>query len=270
MNKLTKTLLGLFCIALLTCSTVSAETQNKDLPTQGEINNFLVDIPVSENYISTVFETVKDQQPTWKCDTWEDQNGVGYISLYYIASSSRGYGSVYYDENGNVIGPSCGVTYKLIDSYKGETASKVETENEGSEEIEESEDEEGVEEEEDNEQTYSDLESFLDKDNTNEQSFSKSKSCAKALISSLEEDGWNAELVKVIYKSGDKKYSRYIAEVETDDEGTVYIDSYGGIDKRVTQLENGKQWLAESACGTCSHDSDGRYNKGIVTKITYP
>jgi len=268
MNKLTKTLLGLLCIALL-CSTVSAETQNKDLPTQGEISNFIAGIPVTENYISTVFETVKDQQPTWKCDTWEDQNGVGYISLYYTASSSKGYGSIYYDEKGNVVGPMCGVTYKLIDSYKGESVSKVETEKEASEEEPEEEEEE-VEEEEDSKQTYADLMSFLDDDDTNTQKFSKSKACATALISALEDDGWNAELVKVIYKSGDKKYSRYIAEVETDDEGTVYIDSYGGIDKRVTQLENGKQWLAESACGTCSHDSDGRYNKGIVTKITYP
>lgn len=71
--KFTKLLFGLCCIALLTCRTVSAETQNKDLPTQGEINNFLVDIPVSENYISTVFETVKDQQPTWKCDIFVDE-----------------------------------------------------------------------------------------------------------------------------------------------------------------------------------------------------
>jgi uncharacterized Zn finger protein (UPF0148 family) len=258
----------LLCAFAMFTGLACAETANEDLPTQGEISNFIAGIPVSNNYISTVFETVKDQQPTWKCDIWEDQNGIGYISLYYTSDSSRGYGSVYYNENGNIIGPSCGVTYKLIDSYKGESVSNVETEKEASEEEPEEEEDEGVEE--DSKQTYSDLTTFLDEDDTNEQSYSKSKACANALISALEEDGWNAELVRVVYISGDKKYSRYIAEVETSDEGTVYIDSYGGIDKRVTQLEKGEQWLAESACGTCPHDSEGKYNKGIVTKITYP
>lgn len=259
------------CLFALLASTASAETENKDLPTQGEISDFIAGIPVSENYVSTVFETVKDQQPTWKCDTWEDQNGIEYISLYYTSDSSKGYGSVYYNENGNVVGPACGLIFKLIDSYKGEYVSSENSENVDSKDVdEEPEEEEESEEEDDSKQDYSDLMNFLDEDDTNTEKFSKSKTCANALIDSLEDNDWSAKLVKVIYKSNDKKYSRYIAEVETDDEGTVYIDSYGGIDKRVTQLEKGKQWLAESACGTCPNDSEGKYNKGIVMKITYP
>lgn len=267
--KSTMKLIITLCIIALVASVASAETRNEDLPSENELISLTENFKVSDNYVTEMSACIQNDHPTRKYDIWEyididEGNTRKVISVYYRdPTSSKGYGSLYYDETGRRITRMCGVEYKLIESYKGEP-------EKATKDVEEEEVEEEVEEEEDEGQTYSDLESFLDKDGTNNEKFSKSKDCATALISALENNGWTTELVKVVYKTGDKKYSRHIVEVETNDEGTVWIDSYGGIDKRVTQLETGKQWLAESACGTCRYDGEGKYNRGIVMKITYP
>jgi hypothetical protein len=117
--------------------------------------------------------------------------------------------------------------------------------------------------------TYSDLVDFLIEDDTNEHVFKSSKKCSKALLYNLDEANWEVSLVKVTLE--DEK--RYCVAVDTSDEGLVYIDCFtvggGAIDKRVTQLEKGEQWLAESVDGTCPLDDDGFYNRGIVEKIRF-
>jgi hypothetical protein len=134
--------------------------------------------------------------------------------------------------------------------------------------------EEEYNETEDN-RTYAALLEFLADDNTNENSFKSSKSCAMALEENLVNEGWGSKLEKATFKATGKTGKhliRYCVGIETSDEGTVYIDSYSGkagdgIDKRVTVLEAGKKWKAESADGICPHDQEGRYNRGKVLKV---
>ncbi|KKI00138.1 hypothetical protein EO95_07460 [Methanosarcina sp. 1.H.T.1A.1] len=104
-----------------------AETENKDLPTKEEITYFIAGIPVSENYIITVFNAVKDKQPTWNCDTWVDKNGNQILSLYYVdPNSAKGYGSIYFNELGKEIS-MLGVEASLVNHYVGEAGSEENT-----------------------------------------------------------------------------------------------------------------------------------------------
>ena len=116
-----------FLIFALLTSCVAA-TENKNLPTKKEITDFIASIPVSYNYINTVFDTVKDKQPTWNCDIWVDKNGNQLLSLYYVdPGSAKGYGSVYFNELGKEISPGgVEIVPMPVKSYVGKTAS-VET-----------------------------------------------------------------------------------------------------------------------------------------------
>jgi hypothetical protein len=125
--------------------------------------------------------------------------------------------------------------------------------------------------------TYRDLVTFLASDDTNKQSFSSSRKCSEYLISHLTQAGWEAKLKKAYFgknPSTGRYKVRYCVEVKVDDQGIANIDSFSstgnGIDKRVTQLKAGKQWLASSADGTCPYDATGLYNRGNVTNVTYP
>ena len=139
--KLPLKITGVFLIFALLTSCVAA-TENKDLPTKEEITDFIAGIPVSDNYIITVFDTVKDKQPTWNCDTWKDKNGNQMLSLYYVnPDSSKGYGSIYFNELGEEIS-KCGVEAKLVNHYVGEAVSE-----------ENKEDVKGTEKEEENDPT---------------------------------------------------------------------------------------------------------------------
>ena len=53
-----KTTCVLLIFALL--ASCVAATENKDIPTKEEITDFIAGIPVSDNYIITVFDAVKD------------------------------------------------------------------------------------------------------------------------------------------------------------------------------------------------------------------
>lgn len=134
--KLPLKITGVFLIFALLTSCVAA-TEPKDLPTKEEITDFIASIPVSDNYINTVFDAVKDEQPTWNCDTWEDKNGNQMLSLYYVdPDSSKGFDSIYFNELGEEISMR-GVEVDLVNKYIGKAVS-----DESKEDVTETEDEE--------------------------------------------------------------------------------------------------------------------------------
>lgn len=262
-----------FLIMIVAVSSVTAQTENKDLPPEKELRSFIDGIDASDNYLSYITELSQTEHPTWKWDLWSDR-----VSFYYCDSgSSKGYGSIYLDSTGNEVAQSCSGSCKLVKSYIGE----AEPINKDVVKLEADVDESEIEDEEDNtvgtetRTTYADLLKFLEKDNTNEKGFGSSKECSIHLISKLPDDFKDeSKLVKAYFKkdSNGKYTIRHCVGIETSDEGLVYIDSYSGktgsgIDKRVTVLEVGQRWQAESADGTCPYDETGRYNRGKVLKI---
>ncbi len=61
-----------------------AATENKDLPTKEEITDFIAGIPVTDNYINTVYDAVIDKHPTWNCvniviSYWYTSNKISYL-----------------------------------------------------------------------------------------------------------------------------------------------------------------------------------------------
>ena len=121
-------IIGVFLIFTLLTSCVAA-TENKDLPTKEEITGFIAGIPVSDNYINTVVDAVKDKQPAWKCDIWVDKNGNQMLSLYYVdPDSAKGYDSIYFNEVGKEIS-LCGVEIEPVYQYKGKGVSEENTDN---------------------------------------------------------------------------------------------------------------------------------------------
>lgn len=121
--KLPLKMTGVLLIFALLTSCVAA-TENKDLPTKEEITDFIAGISVSDNYIITVFDTVKDKQPAWNCDTWVDKNGNQILSLYYVdPDSAKGYGSIYFNKLGKEISTR-GVEVKLVNHYVGKAGSE--------------------------------------------------------------------------------------------------------------------------------------------------
>lgn len=110
--------IGLFClIAFVVCSTASAETANEDLPSLEQVLTFVDS--VSDQNIGSISEASLESNPTWKWDTWKDTEGNEYISFYYVSDSSKGYGSVYFDNSGKKTVIPCG-DYDLVRSYLGE------------------------------------------------------------------------------------------------------------------------------------------------------
>lgn len=121
--KLPLKIICVFLIFALLISCVAA-TEYKDLPTKEEITDFVAGIPVSDNYIITVFNAVIDKQPTWKCDIWVDKDGDQILSLYYVdPDSAKGYGSIYFNELGKEISKR-GLDLKLVNHYVGKAVSK--------------------------------------------------------------------------------------------------------------------------------------------------
>ena len=126
--KMSLKIIGVFLIFTLLTSCVAA-TENKDFPTKEEITGFIAGIPVSDNYINTVVDAVKDKQPAWKCDIWVDKNDNQMLSLYYVdPDSAKGYNSIYFNEFGKEIS-LCGVEVELVYQYKGKDVSEENTDN---------------------------------------------------------------------------------------------------------------------------------------------
>ena len=112
------------------------ETENNDLPTKEEITYFIAGIPVSDNYIITVFNAVKDKQPAWNCDTWVNKNGNQILSLYYVdPDSAKGYGSIYFNEFGKEVS-MLGVEPSLVNHYVGEAVSEEQSVEEETQPVE--------------------------------------------------------------------------------------------------------------------------------------
>lgn len=199
----------LFCIAVLialvTVSTVTA----KELPSKTELNNFLSDIPKEDGFIKTASEAALDEHPEWPWDKWTSA-----ISFYYNdPSSKKGYGSIYFDDNGKKMTASC-KDCKLVRSYKGsEAGDEKEVDDEEDNENDESPREEsskiikdGIRNE--GKHTLEDLRDAID-DYTGKLTCT-SKSCAESLCAYLNEDGWDAEV-------------EFCIKVTTEDEGERYI-----------------------------------------------
>jgi len=127
------------CVILIFALLIScvAATENKDLPTKEEITDFVAGIPVSDNYIITVFNAVKEKKPAWNCDIWVDKNGNQILSLYYVDSGSeKGYDSIYFNEFGNEISTS-GLNVQIVESYVGKTVSEEQPAEEENQPVEE-------------------------------------------------------------------------------------------------------------------------------------
>jgi hypothetical protein len=106
-------LLTIFCIALLAVN-ATATTDNKDLPTKKEVKRFVNAFESDDDFISEISDAAKEEHPTWKWDIWNDGE---MISFYY--KTSNGYGSIYYDEDGDRVKPDCDVKYEATESYLG-------------------------------------------------------------------------------------------------------------------------------------------------------
>lgn len=115
-----RTILGTLLILALLTTAASAQTENKDLPTQATITNYLSGLQISSDFVESASESSLNYNPAWKWDTWTDAEGNDYISFYFTSDSAKGYGSLYYDDSGNLIGKTCGLSLTLEDSYKGE------------------------------------------------------------------------------------------------------------------------------------------------------
>jgi hypothetical protein len=107
-------ILTIFCIALLAVN-VAAETPNKDLPTKKEVKAFVNDFDAEDDFISEISDAAKEEHPDWKWDIWGDSE---YISVYYTKGNG-GYGSIYYDADGDKVKLGCGEKPKLKTQYKG-------------------------------------------------------------------------------------------------------------------------------------------------------
>ena len=116
----------ILCIALLisliAVLPVSAQTE-KDLPTNEELTKFLEGIPKEPGFISTAANAAVKEHPTWPWDKWTNS-----ISFYYEnVGSPKGYGSIYFDDTGKKITPSCVGGCELLQSHTG--LEKAEKEN---------------------------------------------------------------------------------------------------------------------------------------------
>lgn len=187
----------LFCIALLialvTVSTVTA----KELPSKSELNTFISDIPKEDGFIKTASEAALDEHPEWHWDKWTSA-----VSFYYNdPGSKKGYGSIYFDDNGKKMTASC-KDCKIIESHKGSEEPNEEKE-EAPRETERI--KEGIRSKG---HTLDDLRTAIDEYDGNLDC--TKKSCVEALYKYLDDDGWDVKI-------------RYCIAVDTEDEGERYV-----------------------------------------------
>ncbi|HHV24505.1 MAG TPA: hypothetical protein GXX65_08245 [Methanosarcina sp.] len=120
--KLPLRIIGVFLIfALLT--SCEAATENKDMPIEKEVTNFIdnFEAPESGDFTNSAYDAFIKEYPTGHCDVWSN----GMISFYYYDPySSKEYGAIYIDSNGEKVKPGCEVGITCIKSYKGEYVSE--------------------------------------------------------------------------------------------------------------------------------------------------
>ena len=118
-----KHIITVLILSFFVCSAASAETANKDLPTKGELTDFTESISFMYDFTASASAHSEEEHPTWKWDLWTYEDGnksKNVISFYYTdPKSQKGYGSIYYDENGEIVKSMCGVNYELYESYRG-------------------------------------------------------------------------------------------------------------------------------------------------------
>ena len=216
---------GILCIALflalITASAVSATpSKNSEMPTEDQFSTWISGFSGDANFVSSAYNGYIEEFPKCHVDKIESNGEIVGIVFYTSDPSegAEGYASHYYDAKGDKMGIGCDGSFKLVDSYKGEGKSNSENENEVKEDKEEDDKEEVTEEEE---HSYEDLVEALD-DYEGKLSCS-SKKCAKALSNYLEEDGWDTEIVKKVWKNVNDGKKTYGVLVTTEDEGDVYV-----------------------------------------------
>jgi hypothetical protein len=143
--KLKSITIGFILMCSLLACTASAATENKDLPTEQEITNYLSGLQISNNFVTSASEASLSDNPSWKWDTWKDTDGNSRISFYYTIDSAKGYGSLYYDDSGKQFGKMCGMETTLVKSYTGEAVKDDTKEEEVTETPTEEEEEEIIE-----------------------------------------------------------------------------------------------------------------------------
>ena len=195
--------IGLLLLVAVISITVVTATDNKDLPSQDEITQFITEMKGSS--ASDIFEKVKSDHPTWNADLLKCPSCAGdkeAIALYWTASTEKGYGSTYCNETG-VISPSTLEGYTLKESYKG-TLEESETNTTENTSTPTSED---VVEVNSSEHTYNDLKEFLDDYEGNTK---YSQTNIQSLQDTFLKAGWGTEI-------------RYCIAVNTTDEGLLHI-----------------------------------------------
>ena len=229
--KLVKTLGILLCFALL-ASTAAATTENKEMPTEKEVNAFIDGFKASGDFANSAYDAFIEQFPTGHCDLWSN----GMISLYYYdPDPPKEYGSIYLDSNGGKVSPGCNAGAAPVKSYTGKTEVKEEKKEVSEdketvkEDVSQDQEKEDVKEETEHvgetatesartvikngiktegKNTFEDLGKALD--DYDGKLSCKSLKCANSLKEYLQEKGFKANVeIRV--------------NIETEDEGDVYI-----------------------------------------------
>jgi hypothetical protein len=115
--------IGIILILALFAGSAAAMTENKNLPTEQEIVDFVKSVNVSG--ADSLSQASVREHPTWKWDTWDKGE---MISFYYTVDSKKGYGSIYFDKYGKEIPALCGKTPVLEKKYAGEEKAPVKDE----------------------------------------------------------------------------------------------------------------------------------------------
>ena len=185
------------------------------------VDNF--EAPAGEDYLPSLYNALVKEYPQYDWDLWEL-----YVSGYPSAENSKGFKSVYVNEKGQTVTPACGVNTEPVKSHKvidentdGKEEVKDEEVKEDVDEKEEDIQDEDEEEIEESEHTYENLGKALD--DYEGKLTCASKSCAKSLSGYLDEKGWDTEVIKKTFKTIDSKKKMYCVQVNTEDEGDVYI-----------------------------------------------
>jgi len=210
MKNIVKIGLLLIICAVIGVTVVTA-TDNKDLPSQEEVTQFITEMKGSS--ASDIFDKVKEDHSTWNADLFECSTCSGdkkAIALYYTYSNENGYGSVYCNETG-IVTPSSLKGYTLKESYKGELSGSNNNTEENTSEPEEENDTNVVNESEtetSSTHTYNSFKNALD--DYDGKLDCTSESCAQSLSDYYKELGWSTEV-------------KHCVAVTTSDEGTVYV-----------------------------------------------
>ena len=182
------TILLMFALLAGTAGTAAAETANKDLPTQDEVNSFL-DSAKTTDAVELSKLALKDH-PTWKWDLWKCSQG-NVISFYFKCNTAKGYGSIYK-------GASCTTGLDLVKSHKGDEKQVPEPEVNKTENITENKTQENVTTENITTTGKSTTDLMADINSYTGNTHCASKSCADDFKDYFILKGWKAKTIYAI------------------------------------------------------------------------